>query len=88
MRAMPSPSSARSRRWVLTKPHPSASGEGVREARRRQEINQAKLCLTANVAVRSIHRVENGEPTVRLDVLVQILGALCLELEVRRRSGG
>lgn len=63
-------------------------GRRVREARRRQGIDQAKLALIANVAVRSIHRVENGEPTVRLDVLVRILSALGLELEVRRRSGG
>lgn len=63
-------------------------GRKVREARHRQGIDQAKLALIANVAVRSIHRVENGEPTVRLDVLVRILSALGLELEVRRRSGG
>jgi HTH-type transcriptional regulator/antitoxin HipB len=63
-------------------------GRRVREARRRQGIDQVKLALIANVAVRSIHRVENGEPTVRLDVLVRILSALGLELEVRRRSGG
>ncbi len=63
-------------------------GRSVREARRRQGMDQAKLALVANVAVRSIHRVENGEPTVRLDVLTRVLSALGLELEVRRRSGG
>jgi transcriptional regulator with XRE-family HTH domain len=50
-------------------------------------MDQQKLALVANVAVRSIHRVENGEPTVRLDVLTRILEALGLELEVRRRGG-
>ena len=63
-------------------------GRSVREARRHQGIDQATLALVANVAVRSIHRVENGEPTVRLDVVTRILSALGLELEVRRRSGG
>jgi y4mF family transcriptional regulator len=63
-------------------------GRRVREERHRQGIDQARLALIANVAVRSIHRVENGEPTVRLDVLTRILGALGLELEVRHRSGG
>jgi HTH-type transcriptional regulator / antitoxin HipB len=63
-------------------------GTKVRDERRRQGIDQAKLALIANVAVRSIHRVEKGEPTVRLDVLVRILSALGLELEVGRRSGG
>jgi HTH-type transcriptional regulator/antitoxin HipB len=62
-------------------------GRCVREARRRDGIDQARLALIANVAVRSIHRVEKGEPTVRLDVLTRILSALGLELEVRRRSG-
>jgi HTH-type transcriptional regulator/antitoxin HipB len=63
-------------------------GRSVREERRRQGMDQAKLALVANVAVRSIHRVENGEPTVRLDVLTRILTALGLELDVRRRSAG
>ena len=63
-------------------------GRRVREERRLQGMDQAKLALVANVAVRSIHRVENGEPTVRLDVLTRILAALGLELDVRRRSAG
>jgi HTH-type transcriptional regulator/antitoxin HipB len=63
-------------------------GRRVREERRRQGMDQAKLALVANVAVRSIHRVENGEPTVRLDILTRILTALGLELDVRRRSAG
>lgn len=62
-------------------------GRCVREARRRQGMDQATLALVANVAVRSIHRVENGEPTVRLDILTRILAALGLEFDVRRRSG-
>ncbi len=58
-------------------------GKRVREERRRQGIDQRTLALVANVAVRSVHRVENGEPTVRLDVLTRILAALGLELDVR-----
>jgi y4mF family transcriptional regulator len=61
-------------------------GQRVREARRDQRMDQATLALVANVAVRSIHRVENGEPTVRLDVLTRILSALGLELDVHRRG--
>jgi HTH-type transcriptional regulator / antitoxin HipB len=61
-------------------------GRRVREARRDQGMDQATLALVANVAVRSIHRVENGEPTVRLDVLMRILSALGLELDVSRRG--
>lgn len=43
--------------------------------------------MAADVGVRSVHRVENGEPTVRLDVLTRILAALGLELDLRRRAG-
>ncbi len=62
-------------------------GRSVRETRRRQGMDQATLALVANVAVRSIHRVETGEPTVRLDVLMRILKALGLDLDVRSRGG-
>ena len=62
-------------------------GQRVREARHEQRMDQATLALVANVAVRSIHRVEHGEPTVRLDVLTRIVSALGLELDVRRRGG-
>lgn len=59
-------------------------GGRIREERRRQGLDQRTLALVANVAVRSIHRVEHGEPRVRLDVLLRIAHALGLELDVRR----
>jgi ribosome-binding protein aMBF1 (putative translation factor) len=58
-------------------------GARVREERRRQAMDQRTLALVANVAVRSVHRVEHGEPTVRLDVVLRILAALGLRLDVR-----
>jgi transcriptional regulator with XRE-family HTH domain len=61
-------------------------GRRVREARQRQGMDQVTLALVANVAVRSVHRVENGEATVRFDILTRVLGALGLKLEVRDRS--
>jgi HTH-type transcriptional regulator/antitoxin HipB len=67
-------------------PQSERIGERVRAERRRQGLDQQTLALVANVAIRSVHRVENGEATVRLDVLLRILGALGLELEVRKRS--
>jgi len=59
-------------------------GRRIREERRRQGLDQRTLALVANVAVRSVHRVEHGEPRVRLDVLMRIALALGLELDVRR----
>jgi y4mF family transcriptional regulator len=59
-------------------------GQRVRDERRRQRLDQRTLAMVANVAVRSVHRVEHGEPTVRLDVLLRILAALGLRLDVHR----
>jgi HTH-type transcriptional regulator / antitoxin HipB len=61
-------------------------GTTVREERRRQRLDQRTLALVANVGVRTVHRIENGEPTVRFDVVVKVLSALGLELDTRRRS--
>lgn len=58
----------------------------VREERHRQGMDQQTLALVANVAVRSVHRIEHAEPTIRLDTLLKVLGALGLELNVRRRG--
>jgi HTH-type transcriptional regulator / antitoxin HipB len=61
-------------------------GERIRAERRRQGLDQRTLAMVANVAVRSVHRVEHGEETVRLDVLLRILQALGLELDVHSRT--
>lgn len=65
----------------ITFPTAIKLGLHVRDARRHQGLDQKALALAANVAVRSVHRVENGGTTVRLDVLVRILTALELDLE-------
>jgi HTH-type transcriptional regulator / antitoxin HipB len=56
----------------------------VRDERKRQGMDQRTLALVANVGVRSVHRIENAEPTVRLDTVLRVLGALGLRLEVTR----
>lgn len=61
-------------------------GQRVREERGRQGMDQRTLAIVANVGVRSVHRVEHGEPTVRLDVLTRILAALGLRLGVHGRG--
>jgi y4mF family transcriptional regulator len=61
-------------------------GQRVREERGRQGMDQRTLATVANVGVRSVHRVEHGEPTVRLDVLTRILAALGLRLDVHGRG--
>lgn len=61
-------------------------GQQVREERRQRGMDQQTLAMVANVAVRSVHRVENGQPTVRMDVLNRILSALGMELQAHRRG--
>ena len=46
-------------------------------------MDQRTLALVADVAVRSVSRIENAHETVRLDVLLRVLAALGLTLEVR-----
>jgi HTH-type transcriptional regulator / antitoxin HipB len=58
-------------------------GDRVREERRRQGMDQRTLALVANVAVRSVHRIEHGEPRVRLDVVLRVLSALGVRFELR-----
>jgi HTH-type transcriptional regulator / antitoxin HipB len=66
-----------------TESTPQRIGQRVRHERRRQGMDQRTLALVANVAVRSVHRVEHGEQTVRMDVLLRILAALGLRLDVQ-----
>ncbi|WP_272474633.1 helix-turn-helix domain-containing protein [Baekduia alba] len=58
----------------------------VRAERKRQGMDQPTLALVANVAVRSVSRIENAHATVRVDVLLRVLAALGLDLDVQRRG--
>ncbi|MBJ7328519.1 MAG: helix-turn-helix domain-containing protein [Solirubrobacteraceae bacterium] len=63
-----------------------AIATAVKDARRRQGLDQESLALVANVGVRTLHRIEHGEATVRLDRLLAVLDALGLEVELRPRA--
>lgn len=60
----------------------------VRRARREHGLRQDELALGAGVSVRSIHQIEAGKPTTRLDVLERVLRALGLTLAVTPRRAG
>lgn len=82
---------ARSRTMPGTDPQTSAMAriaDAVRTERARQGMDQATLALVADVAVRSISRIENAHPTVRMDVVLRVLSALGLDLDVRSRGRG
>lgn len=60
----------------------------VRRARDEQALRQDELALAAGVSVRSVHQIEAGKPTTRLDVLERVLSALGLTIDVVPRRTG
>lgn len=59
----------------------------VRDERRRQGMDQKTLALVADVGVRSVHRIENAQKTVRMDVLLRVMTALGLQIAITSREG-
>lgn len=55
-------------------------GQQLRAERERQGLRQEEVALAAGVSVRTVHQLENGKPTSRLDVLLRVSRALGLEL--------
>lgn len=81
--------------WVLecTIMHPASNVSAaiaaeVRRARAEQGLRQDEVALAAGVSVRSIHHIESGKPTTRLDVLERVLAALGLTVDVVARHRG
>ena len=68
-------------------PDASPIAAEVRRARHEQKLRQDELALAAGVSVRSVHQIEAGKPTIRLDVLQRVLNALGLSLSVAPRPG-
>jgi HTH-type transcriptional regulator / antitoxin HipB len=58
-------------------------GSEVRKARRQLGMDQREVALVANVSPRTVHAVEAGKLTIRLDVLMRVLQAVGLELALR-----
>ena len=61
-------------------------GREVKRARQRLGLAQSDLSLVAGVSRRTVHAIEHGKPTIRLDALVSVLRAVDLDLEARPRS--
>jgi HTH-type transcriptional regulator / antitoxin HipB len=57
----------------------------VRRTRGEQQLRQDELALAAGVSVRTVHEIEAGKPTLRLDVIERVLDALGLVIDVRPR---
>ena len=61
-------------------------GERVRQARRKQGMNQEELAFAANVSPRTVFAIEQGKPTVRFDMLSRVLRAVGLQLSAEPRD--
>lgn len=64
--------------------HAAALAAAVRSRRRQLGLTQVETAELAGVAARTVHAVEAGKETVRLDALLAVLGALGLQLRLER----
>lgn len=58
----------------------------IRQRRRDLSLTQEDLARLSGTSTRFVREVETGKPTVRLDKLEAVLGALGLRLEVVKRT--
>ena len=66
---------------------PAEIGGVVRAARRAQGLRQDQLAGVAAVGVRFLSELERGKPTVRLNKVLAVLGALGCTLRVEMPPG-
>jgi HTH-type transcriptional regulator / antitoxin HipB len=64
---------------------PNEIARRVRKARSEAQLRQDELAFAAGVSTRLVHEIEAGKPTLRLDGLIKVLGALGLSLEIVNR---
>jgi y4mF family transcriptional regulator len=63
---------------------PAVLAAAVRDRRRALALTQQETAELAGVATRTVHAVEAGKPTLRLDALLAVLSALGLQLRLER----
>ncbi|WP_029528162.1 helix-turn-helix domain-containing protein [Polaromonas glacialis] len=61
-------------------------GQLLKQHRKSQQITQATLSGMANWGGRFIGDVENGKPTVRAQMLFDLIGWLGLEIVIRKKG--
>ncbi len=66
----------------------SSLADAVRARRARLGLRQEELAELAGCSTRFVHTVEAGKASLRLDKLIELLGALGLGLTVRRGLPG
>lgn len=66
---------------------PSALATAVRQRRRELGLRQEELADLAGTSQRFVHTVEAGKPSIQLDKLLAVLGALGLGLAIVEGDG-
>jgi len=61
-------------------------GNIIRRARKKQGLTQSQLGDKAGLRQATISQIESGNPSARIDTLLQLFAALDLELRVAERS--
>lgn len=72
---------------MLSPPSVTALADAVRTRRRQLGLRQDEVADLAGVSERFVHTVEAGKPSLQLDKLLAVLGALGLRLRVERGRG-
>lgn len=65
---------------------PKQIGNLVRRARKRMKWSQSVLAQKAGLRQATISLIESGNPAMRLETLLTILGVLDLELQISSRT--
>jgi transcriptional regulator with XRE-family HTH domain len=62
-------------------------GRTLRLAREAQGLRQDELALATGVSTRTVHAVENGKLTARVDVIIRMANGLGLDLVLKPPDG-
>lgn len=65
---------------------PGQIAAALRRERRQKGLTQEQLSTKIKTRQATISKLESGEPSVRLQTLLNVLGALNLELVIRPRT--
>lgn len=60
-------------------------GRTIREARREQKLTQEELAFAAGLSTGTLHNIEHGKFSARVETLQRILSILGMTLEVTKR---
>lgn len=66
---------------------PASIGRIIRDERKELGLRQDELAAASGVGLRFVVELERGKPTVQLDKVLAVLGALGCDLQIRRPDG-